>query len=130
MAVLLRAEPSHQLVTPVHDGAVERTLGEVGGAVPPARVLQYRLAVETHVGERNAGEGKLPERARDCPLVVESVQPVPAHKRAVTGSVLSATRPILVRVQHRGLEAAPLEMRVALADLLFTQARERQQRGR
>ena len=57
------------------------------------------------------------------------MQQVAAIERAIAGLVHAAARTIRLRVQHHGLETAPLQLWVTSPDLLFAQPGKLQQRG-
>ena len=126
--VLLRAEPAHQLVLAVHDCPEEGAATEVRCAIPPPRLVQLldgihlRRRPGAHVGERL-------ERAADRPVLVERVQPVPAEQGTIAGRARAASRSVRCGVQHHAAEAPPLEVRVAIADLLLAEPRKLEQGG-
>ena len=91
----------------------------------PSRLVQERPAILLFVllVRRFASEaGKHLQRARDRPLGVEGVQRIPAEQGAISRSTGAAAGAVLIGVEHHGLQAAPLEVRIAASDLLIIEA--------
>src|SRR5690606_4590807 len=94
------------------------------------RLLELLRLLDCLLGELETHIAELLERAGEGPIRIEHAESVPAYERPVAGSIGAATRAVPARLADQGLEAPPLEVRIAFSDLLVGKASEGQERGR
>jgi hypothetical protein len=134
VAVLRRAEPADELVTAIHDGAVEGAQSEVRRTVRASGGAQSRLTqlfrIHTGVGLDDAQVRQLLQCAADRPVLVERVQSVPAVQGAVARRARAPAWAIARRLDHHRTQASSLEVRIPPVHLVVAQAGAGEQGGR